>query len=129
MPDKLSGTPIYRRAEGYVIASRYEIDDKNELFESVSSIDRDGHEHQLSRNKISKGKEKQILELHREHRKMLEKHGELLKQQIEELQKRGEEVAKQAAAMAEDIVVLEGRVGKAPSDAASEEKSEIEKSE
>lgn len=108
-PGKLSGQPIYRRAEGYVTATRHEIDGNGEVVEIVTAIDSHGHEHEVSQAKVSKGREKHILELYREHLKMIDKHQENLKKQLEEIKMRQEEAAKQRENIAADVIVFEER--------------------
>ncbi|HLC44916.1 MAG: hypothetical protein A2722_00290 [Candidatus Doudnabacteria bacterium RIFCSPHIGHO2_01_FULL_50_11] len=107
--DRLSGTPIFRRAAGYVTKTVYSINDLGELEETLSALHGEGHEHEVSRQKVSRGREKHVLQLHREHLKAIEQHQKLIEQQLVELQQRKEELTKQWEGMLQDTKVLEAR--------------------
>lgn len=102
---------MYRRGQGYITATRYEINGEDTIVEKVSSIDNHGHEHQVNEQKVTKGREKHILDLHKEHLKMIEKHQKAIDEELENLALRKEEAAKQRESVAADINLLESRVG------------------
>src|SRR5882724_10671958 len=108
----LSGYPMYRRGEGYITATVYQIDEAGDLWEEVSSIDAHGHQHPVGKQKISKGREAHILDMHRERIKMIEKHQKTTEKHLADLQQQKKELEEQTKAITEDIKVLETRVPK-----------------
>lgn len=109
----LSGVPIYRRGEGYITATAYHVDDDNNIVESVTAIDAHGHQHPISQQKVSKGREKHILDLHRERLKMIEKHQKYTDKQLEEMQAQKADLAQQKEAITTDVKYLEERTASA----------------